>query len=85
MPHLLKDLSKSQKAYKQYFDKKGNDDANLSGDKKKKTLNPMELVRPDSPGWRGLQKDHKTPDQIRNTMENHLVKEIPETTHKQRT
>ena len=62
MPHLLEKLSESQYAYKKYFNKlKGIDQWNPLGDPKKRDMNPMDLVRADSPTWRNLKKDHKPP------------------------
>ena len=85
MPHLLQKLSKSAKAYRKYFNKlKGIDDLNPQGDENRRKMDPLELVRPESPTWRVLKKEHKQPEMIKNMIETNLVREIPETTNAQR-
>lgn len=72
LPHLLRELSKSQVAYREYLNKlKRSDDADLSAENTKKKgspikertpVDPLSLVRPDSPTWRALKKSHKQPE-----------------------
>ena len=72
LPHLLRELSKSQVAYREYLNKlKRPDDADLSAEntkrkgfpiKERTPVDPLSLVRPDSPTWRALKKSHKQPE-----------------------
>ena len=75
VPHLLTNLNLSSCAYKQYFDKL----IALRGSGQK-NVDPLELVRPDSPTWRKLKKAHASPTTLKARIEGSLAKEIPETT-----
>ena len=48
--------------------------------KSKPAIDPLSIIRPDSPTYRALKKNHKQPENIKIMIEDNLMKEIPETT-----